>query len=83
MAKYPKLKLEDPYARRTPWWRKCLRWLIVLLVVAFGVCYFTDNLKWMGIERKAKTEQVEAAPAAEEAVPAAEEAAPETAETAE
>ena len=83
VAKYPKLKLEDPYARRTPWWRKCLRWLIVLLVVAFGVCYFTDNLKWMGIERKAKTEQVEVAPAAEEAVPAAEEAAPETAETAE
>ena len=83
VAKYPKLKLKDPYAQRTPWWRKCLRWLIVLLVVAFGVCYFTDNLKWMGIERKAKTEQVEAAPVAEEAVPAAEEAAPETAETAE
>ena len=59
VAKYPKLKLEDPYAQRTPWWRKCLRWLIVLLVVAFGVCYFTDNLKWMGIERKAKAEPVE------------------------
>ena len=65
VAKYPKLKLKDPYAQRTPWWRKCLRWLIVLLVVAFGVCYFTDNLKWMGIERKAKAEveAVEEAPA--------------------
>jgi len=59
VAKYPKLKLKDPYAQRTPWWRKCLRWLIVLLAVAFGVCYFTDNLKWMGIERKAKAEPVE------------------------
>ena len=59
VAKYPKLKLEDPYAKRTPWWRKCLRWLIALLIIAFGVLYFTDNLKWMGIERKAKVEQVE------------------------
>ena len=65
VAKYPKLKLEDPYAQRTPWWRKCLRWLIALLIVAFGVCYFTDNLKWMGIERKPKVEAVEEAPAAE------------------
>ena len=74
VAKYPKLKLDDPYAKRTPWWRKCLYWLIGLLVVAFGVCYFTDNLKWMGIERKPKTEpveQVEEAPSAE-AVPEAE-----------
>ena len=74
VAKYPKLKLDDPYAKRIPWWRKCLYWLIGLLVVAFGVCYFTDNLKWMGIERKPKTEpveQVEEAPSAEE-VPEAE-----------
>ena len=82
VAKYPKLKLKDPYAKRTPWWRKCLRWLLILAVVAFGVAYFTDNLGWMGIERKAKTEQVEAAPAAEE-IPAAEEVVPEAAETAE
>ena len=67
VAKYPKLKLDDPYAKRTPWWRKCLRWLIALLIVAFGVCYFTDNLKWMGIERKPKVEAVEEAPAAEPA----------------
>ena len=65
VARYPKLKLEDPYAQRTPWWRKCLLWLIALLAVAFVVCYFTDNLKWMGIERKAKAEveAVEEAPA--------------------
>ncbi len=67
VAKYPKMKLDDPYARRTPWWRKCLRWLIVLLVAAFCVCYFTDNLKWLGIERKPKVEAAEEAPAAEPA----------------
>ena len=81
VAKYPKLNLADPYKKKAPWWSVCLRWLIILLIVAFGVCYFTDNLKWMGIERKAKTEQVEAAPAAEEA-PVAEEVAPETPESA-
>ena len=77
VAKYPKMKLDDPYAKRTPWWRKLLRWLIALLVVAFCVCYFTNNLKWMGIERKPKAdktavEQVEEAPA-----PVLEEVAPE------
>ena len=75
VAKYPKMKLDDPYARRTPWWRKCLRWLIALLVVAFGVCYFTDNLKWMGIERKPKVEAVEEAPEADAAETPAEPAA--------
>ena len=83
VAKYPKLKLADPYKKRTPWWRKCLYWLIALAIAAFGVGYFTDNLKWMGIERKAKVEQVEEAPVAEEEAPAAEEAAPEATETAE
>ena len=72
VAKYPKIKLDDPYAKRTPWWRKCLRWLIVLLIAAFCVCYFTDNLKWMGIERKPKVEAVEEAPAADVAEPDAE-----------
>ena len=74
VAKYPKLKLDDPYAKRTPWWRKCLRVLIALLILAFGVAYFTDNLKWMGIERKPKaepTEQVEEAAVAPEEAPEA------------
>ncbi|MCR4823824.1 MAG: hypothetical protein K5849_00535 [Bacteroidales bacterium] len=66
VARYPKMKLDDPYAKRTPWWRKCLYWLLGILVAAFCVCYFTDNLKWMGIERKPKAEAVEEpAPAAE------------------
>ena len=73
VAKYPKLKLKDPYVKRTPWWRKCLRWLIFLAVAAFCVGYFTNNLKWMGIERKPKAEPVEQVEApAPEAVPEAE-----------
>ncbi|MCR5352246.1 MAG: hypothetical protein K6E35_07130 [Bacteroidales bacterium] len=72
VARYPRLKLTDPYSRKTPWWRKCLYWLVALLIVAFGVCYFTDNLKWMGIERKAKTESVEAAAEVVPAEPAVE-----------
>ena len=73
VAKYPKLKLKDPYVKRTPWWRKCLRWLIFLAVAAFCVGYFTNNLKWMGIERKPKAEPVEQVEApAPEAAPEAE-----------
>ena len=82
VAKYPKMKLDDPYAKKTPWWRKLLCWLIALAIIAFGVGYFTNNLKWMGIERKPKTEQVEE-PVAEEEAPAeaaVEEPAPEAAE---
>jgi len=70
VAKYPKVHPADPYSMRPPLWKRILRWLIFLLVVAFGVLYFTNNLKWMGIERKPKVEQVAepaAAPAAEAA----------------
>ena len=82
VAKYPKVKLDDPYKKKTPWWRKLLCWLIALAIIAFGVGYFTNNLKWMGIERKPKAEQVEA-PVEEEApaeLAAADEPAAEAAE---
>lgn len=81
VAKYPKIHVDDPYSMRPPLWKRLLRWLIFLLVVAFCVCYFTNNLKWMGIERKPKAEQVEEpAPAPEAAPAAAVEAAPAAAE---
>ena len=75
VAKYPKVHVDDPYSMRPPLWKRILRWLIFLLVVAFAVCYFTNNLKWMGIERKPKVEKVAEPAAAPEAV-AAPEAAP-------
>lgn len=68
VAKYPKMKLNDPYTKNTPLWRKCLRWLIVLLVAAFAALYYTDNLKCIGIERKAKVEAIEEIPVEEAAV---------------
>ncbi|NLZ18834.1 MAG: phage holin family protein [Bacteroidales bacterium] len=49
VAKYPKMKLDDPYAKRTPLWRKILCWVLVLLVIAFGVLYFTHHLGWLGL----------------------------------
>ena len=79
VARYPVVKGNDPYA--TPLWRKILRWVIPLLIIAFGVAYFTNNLKCIGLpfEPKAKTEQVEEAPVEEtaEAAEAEAEAAPE------
>lgn len=86
-AKYPKLKLDDPYAPKTPAWKKVLRIFLAALVIAFGVLFFTDNLKFIGIQRhkEAPAEEVvaeepaaEAAPAAE--IPAEEAPAEETAE---
>ena len=87
VAKYPKVHVADPYSMRPPLWKRILRWLIFLLVVAFAVGYFTNNLKFMGIERKPKVEKVaEPAPveeAAEAVVETAEAAADAAAEAAE
>ena len=80
VAKYPKMNLDDPYAKKkTPAWIKWLIGIVIVLAGAFAALYFTDNLKFMGIERKAKVEQVAEETAAEEQVEeaAAEEAAPE------
>ncbi len=68
IAKYPKLKLDDPYKPKAPlWWRIC-RWLLLALVVAFCALFFTDNLKCIGLplhKEKPAVEQVgEAAPEA-------------------
>ena len=50
IAKYPVVKGNDPFKKKTPAWKKVLRWLIALLIVAFGALYFTHNLGWMGIK---------------------------------
>lgn len=74
VAKYPVAKGDDPFKKKTPWWRKMLRWLIALLIIAFGVLYFTDNLGFMGIHKKVKAEK-EAVEAVETPATPAEEAA--------
>ena len=48
VAKYPKLNLADPYAS-TPAWKKWVRVILVLLVIAFAVLFFTDNLGCIGL----------------------------------
>lgn len=78
VAKYPKMNIEDPYSMKTPLWKKILRWFIFLLVVAFAALYFTNNLKFMGIERHKKAVEEPAVEVVAEPAPAAEEAAPET-----
>ena len=66
IAKYPKLKLDDPYKPKTPLWWRILRCVLVLAVIAFGVLFFTDNLKCIGLpfhKDAPVEEQVEEAPA--------------------
>ena len=60
LAKYPKIAVkDDPYApKKSPW--PAIIIILLLLCGAFAALYFTNNLKWMGIERKPKVEQVEA-----------------------
>ena len=59
--KYPKIRMKDPFAKkRTPLWRKIIRWFIVILVAAFAYMYFTDNLHYVGINcNKTQDVQVE------------------------
>ena len=77
LAKYPKIAVkDDPYApKKSPW--PAIIIILLLLCGAFAALYFTNNLKWMGIERKPKVEQVEA-PAETPAEAEVPEVAPET-----
>lgn len=38
-ARYPAFKGKDPYARKTPLWRKLLLWLLALAVAVMGVLF--------------------------------------------
>ena len=39
IAKYPIVKTKDPFTMKAPWWKRMLRWLVVIIVVAVAV-YF-------------------------------------------
>lgn len=56
-VKYPKVRMKDPFKVATPWWKKLLRILIVLVIVG-GILFLTDNLGWAGLPRH-KAEAVE------------------------
>lgn len=49
IVKYPKLKLKDPYARKSmPVWKKCLLTLSTLSVLAAGL-WLANLLNWVGL----------------------------------
>lgn len=49
VAKYPKLKLADPYGQKTPAWKIWLPTILIILAIAFLALYFTGNLEFIGL----------------------------------
>lgn len=57
IAKYPIVKTKDPFTMKAPWWKKLLRWLVVVVCVAVAVYFILpkDMRPWWP---KAEVEQV-------------------------
>ncbi|MBQ9639325.1 MAG: hypothetical protein IJV22_07200 [Bacteroidales bacterium] len=49
LAKYPKLKTNDPFADRTPAWKRWLRWILLILIIVFFFLFFTGKLERYGL----------------------------------
>lgn len=49
VAKYPKIKLADPYDQKTPAWKIWLPTVLTILVLTFLALYFTGNLEFIGL----------------------------------
>ena len=49
VAKYPKLKLADPYDQKTPAWKMWPPTVLIILAIAFLALYFTGNLEFIGL----------------------------------
>lgn len=49
VAKYPKMKLTDPYDQKTPAWKIWLPTVLTILVITFLALYFTGNLEFIGL----------------------------------
>lgn len=67
VSKVPTVAEPDPYADKTPWWKKLICWIICLGII-FWICYsqnwiekWTNNSKWH--HEKSKKEKVEETPA--------------------
>ena len=48
-AKYPKIKINDPFAKKTSPWKKWLRAIVVFAVVGCGLWLF-NLLSWAGLQ---------------------------------
>ena len=76
LAKYPLVKLPDPYAeKKMAWWKKCLIWLVILGGI-FCALYFTNTLKYVGLPFKKEVPAAVEAPAAVQPAAEAAEAVP-------
>lgn len=76
LAKYPLVKLPDPYAdKKMAWWKKCLIWLVILGGI-FCALYFTNTLKYVGLPFKKEVPAAVEAPAGEQPAADAADAAP-------
>ncbi len=49
VAKYPRMNLDDPYARRAPLWWRILRTIIILAVIAFVLLCATQRMDLIGL----------------------------------
>ena len=49
VAKYPKLKLADPYDQKTPAWKIWLPTVLIILAIAILALYFTGSLEFIGL----------------------------------
>ena len=65
IAKYPKVRLKDPFAEKGVVWKRIF-WIIILLAAIFAGLYFTNKLERFGLPygKKACAEKVEACTAA-------------------
>ncbi len=52
VARYPKLNLTDPYKEEKPKWPKWVAGILIALIVAFAVLYFTGSLAFIGLGAK-------------------------------
>lgn len=74
LAKYPKVKMDDPFAKKKmPAWKRALIWIAVIVVLlggTFSALFFTNKLEKFGLVnpwKKAPVEEVIEAPTEEAA----------------
>ena len=72
MAKYPKVVAADPFAdKKTPWWQKCLVWIVVL-AAAFLLVFKLTQHRWVWEPKPVQETEVVVADVAEAPVEAVE-----------
>lgn len=58
LAKYPKIRMQDPFVRKRSVWSVIFRWFIILLVASAAILtglYYTNRLAFIGLAREVET----------------------------